>query len=235
MTYALFWDIDGTLLTTQKAGVFAIEEACRAVLGRDIDLAAIDMRGVPDTEIAARILAHAGHRIDDDTVRRFLDVYETNLPSRLFMRNGSALPGVRPVLQHLRRRADVLFVLLTGNTRLGAAAKLKHYGLAEFFSLGAFADGTRDRLRIAEAALAVAEESIGRPIPPERRFVIGDTPHDVACGKAIDAKTIVVATGGYSLEELRSCGPWQAWPSLPEPPDFERALGLLPAALVESR
>jgi phosphoglycolate phosphatase-like HAD superfamily hydrolase len=234
MTYALFWDIDGTLLTTQKAGVFAIEEACHTVVGRDLDLAAIDMRGVPDTEIAARILAHAGHATDDETIRRFLDVYETHLPSRLFLRNGGALPGVLPILRHLRRRADVLFVLLTGNTRVGAAAKLRHFGLAEFFSLGAFADGTRDRLRIAEAALALAEESTGRPIPPERRFVIGDTPHDVACGKAIDARTVVVATGGYTLDELRSCGPWQAWPSLPEPLDFEVALGL-PATVEESR
>jgi phosphoglycolate phosphatase-like HAD superfamily hydrolase len=230
MTYALFWDIDGTLLTTKKAGVFAIEEACRAILGRDVDLTAIDMRGVPDTEIAARILTHAGHCADDETIRRFVGVYEWHLPSRLHWRKGGALPGVVPILRRLHDRTDVLSVLLTGNTSSGARAKLSHYGLAQFFSLGAFADGTRDRLRIAEDALAVAQQRAGEPIPPARRFVIGDTPHDIACGHALQARTVTVATGGYSVEELRSRGAWLAWPCLPEPEEFERALGLDAAA-----
>jgi phosphoglycolate phosphatase len=228
MMYALFWDIDGTLLTTQKAGVFAIEEACRAVLGRDVDLTAIEMRGVPDPEIAARILEHAGQPVDDESIRRFVGVYEEHLPSRLHWRKGSALPGVVPILQRLRDRTDVVSVLLTGNTSTGARAKLSHYGLAEYFSLGAFADGTRERLRIAESALVLAEQRAGGPIPTARRFVIGDTPHDIACGEVLEARTVMVATGGYSVDELRAGGAWLVWPSFPEPPEFERALGLRP-------
>ena len=35
-------------------------------------------------------------------------------------------------------------------------------------------------------------------------FVIGDTPHDIECANAIGVRTIAVATGGYSVEELRA-------------------------------
>jgi phosphoglycolate phosphatase len=32
--------------------------------------------------------------------------------------------------------------------------------------------------------------------------VIGDTPHDIACGKAIGARTIAVATGSFTRAQL---------------------------------
>lgn len=231
MRAALFWDIDGTLLTTLKAGVFALEEACRSVLSCEVDLAAIEMRGVPDSEIAARILARAGRPDDEESIRRFLDAYEEHLPSRLALRRGGPMPGVVPILSRLEGRPDVVSVLLTGNTRAGAAAKLRHYGLDRFFTVGGFADDGRDRVAIARAALRRAEEEAGGPIPPDRRFVIGDTPSDVLCGSAIEARTIAVATGGYSVEDLQACRPWLCWPALPEPDEFERVLGLpLPAA-----
>lgn len=230
MIHALFWDIDGTLLTTQRAGVFALEDACLELLGRRLDLRSLETRGLPDTEIAARILDQAGHPAEQASIDRFLRAYEASLPSRLRLREGGALPGVVPILERLSGRPDVLLALLTGNTRLGAAAKLGHYGLAGYFSLGAFADGTRDRLTIARNALALAEARAGEEIPPARRFVIGDTPHDVACARAIEARAVMVATGGYSVPELSAAGASLALAELPDPDGFERLLGLAPAA-----
>jgi phosphoglycolate phosphatase len=65
-------------------------------------------------------------------------------------------------------------------------------------------------------------------VPPgERMVVIGDTPHDVKCGKAIGARTLAVASGpAYALEELRACEPWVALEAMPEPGELMRLLGI---------
>jgi phosphoglycolate phosphatase-like HAD superfamily hydrolase len=102
---------------------------------------------------------------------------------------------------------------LTGNTRGGARAKLTNYRLFEFFAAGAFAEDPGERATIAVRALELARQA--GPIADESLFVIGDTPHDIECARAIGAKTIAVATGGYSLEELQSHHPWRAMPELP--------------------
>lgn len=233
--YVLFWDIDGTLLTTMRAGTAAFDEACREMLDVPaIDWSRIDIRGFSDLSIGRRVLEAYGKPSDDAAIRRLLDVYESHLPSRLALRGGSALPGVVDVLNRMRSRPDVVSLLLTGNTRRGARAKLDHYGLLEYFRgsnggpvpFGAFAEEGERREAIARAALALAQREVGERVPGERCFVIGDTPHDVACGKAIGVRTVAVASGGYSLEELGACEPWLLWSRLPEPPDFERALGL---------
>jgi phosphoglycolate phosphatase-like HAD superfamily hydrolase len=138
------------------------------------------------------------------------------------------LPNVREILERLRARSDVHSTLLTGNTRAGAAAKLRHYGLAQFFEGGAFADGAEGRATIARAAFAQARTIVGE-VSAERVYVIGDTPHDVSCGKAIGARVVAVATGGYTLQQLRSTDPWWLVDSLPNPDVFLPRLGLSPS------
>jgi phosphoglycolate phosphatase-like HAD superfamily hydrolase len=57
-------------------------------------------------------------------------------------------------------------------------------------------------------------------------ILIGDTPYDVACGSAIGAKVVAVATGTYSVEELRAGSPWWVVSALPPPGTFvERVFG----------
>ena len=108
--------------------------------------------------------------------------------------------------------------LLTGNTRGGARAKLMHYGLFKYFPDGAFAEDAGERSVIASRALALARRE--GPVAGEGVFVVGDTPHDIACAAAIGARTVAVATGGYSLEELESHRPWRAFAELPPPDEF---------------
>jgi phosphoglycolate phosphatase-like HAD superfamily hydrolase len=115
--------------------------------------------------------------------------------------------------------------LLTGNTRGGARAKLTYYGLDGYFAGGAFSDDTTDRPSIARNALTLAQARLG-PLGAERTYVIGDTPHDIRCARAIGARVIAVATGGYSLEELSQLEPWWLLPELPQPDDFLDRLGL---------
>lgn len=223
MTTVIFWDIDGTLLTTARAGIHAWEAALEAQIGKPADLSQLPTAGLTDVDIARRLAAD--HRLDPAAAPELLRTYESRLAGCLGRRTGAVLPNVRPILERLRLRSDVHSALLTGNTRAGAAAKLRHYGLAEFFEGGAFADGADDRATIARAALAQARSILGE-VGADRVYVIGDTPHDVSCGQAIGARVVAVATGGYSLEQLRSTEPWWLLPSLPEPNVFFKRLGL---------
>lgn len=223
MTTVIFWDIDGTLLTTARAGIHAWEAAVEAQIGQPADLSQFHTAGLTDVDISRRLAAE--HRLGPAAAPQLLRTYESRLAGCLARRNGTVLPNVRPILERLRLRPDVHSALLTGNTRAGAAAKLGHYGLAEFFEGGAFADGADDRVTIARAALAQARSILGE-VGADRVYVIGDTPHDVSCGKGLGARVVAVATGGYSLEQLRSTEPWWLLPSLPEPDVFFQSLGL---------
>ena len=141
------------------------------------------------------------------------------------------LPNVRENLEALHARDDAVSLLLTGNIRAGAEAKLRHYGLWEFFEEagGAFSVEGSDRPSIARAAQALA----GDAYDGERTYVIGDTPHDISCGKIIGARTVAIATGpSYTLDELDACEPWAALEQLPAPGEFLALLGMRPRPAV---
>jgi phosphoglycolate phosphatase-like HAD superfamily hydrolase len=214
----LFWDIDGTLLTTGKAGVPAWEAAVRDVTGREFELASIRVAGLTDFQIAIRTFELLGLEPDDGAVRRLVRRYEELLPASLPLKKGTVLPNVRDILEHLSGRPDVRSYLLTGNTRGGGRAKLTHYRLADFFADGAFAEDAGDRSTIAARALELARRA--GPIADESIFVIGDTPHDIHCADAIGARTIAVGTGGYTVEELATHRPWRVFAELPAVHEF---------------
>jgi phosphoglycolate phosphatase len=218
----LFWDIDGTLLTTGKAGVPAWEAAVREVTGRDFQLSSIRVPGLTDFQIAVRTFELLGIDADETTLRQMVRRYEELLPDSLPLRKGSVLPNVREILEQLRGRGDVRSYLLTGNTRGGARAKLTHYDLVHFFPAGAFAEDTGERSTIAARALELARSA--GPIADDALFVIGDTPHDIHCASAIGARTIAVGTGGYTIEELDAHAPWRVFAELPAVGEFLRLI-----------
>jgi phosphoglycolate phosphatase-like HAD superfamily hydrolase len=219
MTVALFWDIDGTLLTTARAGVFSLEDALERVTGVRADLQGMATAGMTDYAIAEAALREAGQDADEETVLRFLDVHGRQLAGYLDRRQGHAMPGVRELLEDLDGDPQFTNLLLTGNIELGARAKLAHYGLDGYFEAGgAFCIGAGDRLEVARRALPLAAGAAAI-------YVIGDTPADVECGKAIRARTIAVATGSYGIRELRETRPWAALERLPDPGGFRALVG----------
>jgi phosphoglycolate phosphatase len=222
VTTYLFWDIDGTLLTTARAGIFAWEDAAREVLGEDLDFSTLKTAGLTDAEIALLIGG-------EEHAAALLALYARLLPDALHRRTGEVMPNVREILEDLSGREDVISMLLTGNVAPGAEAKLRHYDLWDFFAAtgGAFSVEGSDRPSIARRARELAAEYWGEVPSGERMVVIGDTPHDVSCGKAIGARTLAVATGpGYDLDELRACDPWLVLEELPDPPAFEELVVL---------
>lgn len=225
MTVVLCWDIDGTLLSTGRAGVFALEDSVAEFVGRPVDLQAVETAGLTDPQIVAAILRSAGVDPILPAVEAVLRGYEDRLPASLHRKRGGVMPNVEAVLDATVGRADVMTLLLTGNTRRGAAAKLAHYGLAHYFGDGAFSDGIPDRVGIAAKALAMARACLGE-IEPEQLIVIGDTPHDIHCAAAVGARCLAVATGAHDPGLLAALTPWRVVDQLPDPAAFLRLVGL---------
>jgi phosphoglycolate phosphatase len=222
----LLWDIDGTLLSTDRAGIAAWEAAALEATGSHIDLTSLPTAGLTDGQIAVAILSRTLPNSDDSDVGRLLASYEAHLPEALGRRQGGVLDGVAEILAALPPPPRCLPLLLTGNTARGAEAKLAHYGLTDAFPYGgAFCEGAEERASIAHRAAALASTTLAVEISPDRLFVIGDTPHDVHCGKAIGAKTIAVASGDYSREHLERLSPWVTLARLPDPAAFGLLVG----------
>ncbi|HVW19095.1 MAG TPA: haloacid dehalogenase-like hydrolase [Solirubrobacteraceae bacterium] len=225
--HTLLWDVDGTLLRTGRAGLFALVEAADAIAGTRPELEHLSTAGFTDAMVAQAVLRECGvDEADEATVLRFLRIYEEHLPDRLHLRAGAVLPGVEAILADLHARPDVQSLLLTGNTPAGARAKLRHYGLERFFAAGgAFSVDMSPRADIARRAVQAAAALAGEGFALERTFVIGDTPHDVAAGHAIGARVVVVA-GSHERAELEACEPWLVLDGFPPPAEFRALLGI---------
>jgi phosphoglycolate phosphatase-like HAD superfamily hydrolase len=203
----LLFDIDGTLIHSGGAGVHALKSAFKERFGVADDLHGIEIAGMTDSGIVVSILKKNDIPATNENVGAFLDSYVHFLSLELPRRKGKLLPGVLDLLEKLKSRPQLVLGLLTGNVSRGARLKLEHYGVWHFFEFGAFADDHQDRNRLGSFARARAKEKHGREFSPSQIDVIGDTPRDIACGKAIGARTIAVATGTWSREELAKYQP----------------------------
>lgn len=221
----LLWDIDGTLISTGAAGHRAILLATAQRFGGDGDLEGVEIAGRTDTSIAHQILAKYGAPITEESMESFLDIYLELLAQELPRSQGKVLPGILELLQRAESREDTVLGLLTGNLRRGARLKLEHYQLWQFFSFGAFADDHHDRNQLGTFALTRAHEGTGQKFLPEQVDVIGDTGHDIACGKAFGARTIAVATGSWAREQLAECAPGFLFDDLSNVDGVEATLG----------
>ncbi|MGI8821537.1 MAG: HAD family hydrolase [Chthoniobacterales bacterium] len=198
----LLWDIDATLLTSAGAGELALQQIVAQRYGAQDDFHDVEIAGRTDIAIARRILEKYGVAGTDENVRPFLDEYLAGLEKFLPLRNGRVLPGVAEILARMQRKPDRALALLTGNLRRGAELKLQHYGLAGYFEFGAFADDHHDRNELGAYARRRAQEKHGHEFVAAAIDVIGDTGHDIACGKIMGARTIAVATGSWTRAQL---------------------------------
>jgi phosphoglycolate phosphatase-like HAD superfamily hydrolase len=204
--HLFLFDIDGTLVNSGGAGKAAIEDALTGEFGVAVR-AQVPYSGRTDRAIAGDLLRL--HDVEDSLAnwRRLMHAYLRRLPTALASHRGQVLPGIAPLLQHLGGREGVALGLLTGNVREGARLKLGHFGLFHHFAFGGFGDEHTDRDEVARSALAAAHGHLNGAAVPGRTWVIGDTPLDVRCARAIGARVAAVATGWHSLAELEAARP----------------------------
>lgn len=204
----LLWDIDGTLVYMDRAGERAFLIATRDLYQRDLgDKLPVALQGRTDKSIAHDLLEYLGVKQTPEEVKRFVDGYVSHLPRTMPAGKARLLPGIREALDAVHAHPEIHQGLLTGNLKEGARLKLTHLGIWNYFEFGAFADDSHIRDELGPFAVARAEKQLNLKFPPENIYIIGDTPHDIACGKAIGAKTIAVATGAFSVAELAALEP----------------------------
>jgi phosphoglycolate phosphatase-like HAD superfamily hydrolase len=203
----LLFDIDGTLIHSAGAGVDALKQSLAERFGVIDDLGDIEIAGMTDSGIVINILNKHKIPATNENVAAFLDTYVHFLSLELPRRVGLLLPGVLDLLNKLKTRPQLVLALLTGNISRGAKLKLEHYGVWHFFEFGAFADDHHDRNQLGPFARARAEEKHGHDFGSAQIDVIGDTPRDIACGKAFGARTIAIATGSWPRAELSAHNP----------------------------
>src|SRR5438874_1992154 len=197
----LLFDIDGTLIHSGGAGVHALKLTLAERFKIADTLHYIEIACITDSGIVASILQKHKIPATNENITAFLDSYVHFLSRELPRRKGNLLPGVLELLQKLKSRKHLVLALLTGNVSRGAQLKLEHYGVWHFFEFGAFADDHHDRNELGPFARSRAKERHGREFSADID-VIGDTPRDIACGKALGARTIAVATGTWRREQL---------------------------------
>jgi phosphoglycolate phosphatase len=239
MRKLVLFDIDGTLVLTGGAGIRAMNRACEEVVGHPLALDGIPVAGRTDRIILTDVVARAGHALDDGLLERLRDGYISNLreeierPGRtqsfesLGARGGmkAVMPGIRELLDVLERRDDVFLGLLTGNFEAGARIKLEHFDLWRYFRCGAYGDDAADRNELVPFALERARRCGLPDIAPDHILVVGDTPHDVACARAVGATPVGVATGGFTVEQLRDSGAGIVFQDLSRTNEFVKLLG----------
>lgn len=206
----ILFDIDGTLLRDGMASKIAFARALRETYNTTGPIDNFKFAGMTDPECVTAIMRLAG--IDEQTIyqrrteclRRYVEI----LPAEMRNHDDSKLfPGVRELLERLNKIDTVIVGLLTGNVLRGAELKLKRWDLEHYFRFGAYGDEHEDRSVLAQIALEKARTLSGRPFTGGETTVIGDTPKDVTCARAIGARAVVVATGSVGRDELAGAGP----------------------------
>ena len=235
MKYVCLFDIDGTLLRTGGAGQRAMERALTDVFGVPDPYEDIPAAGRTDRAITADLFAHHELSPTEPEWQQFQSVYFGHLQTTLRDLEGMILPGIETLLDRLSTRRDVTLGLLTGNFREAARLKLEHHAIDHHFAFGGYGDQHHDRDDVARVAWSEACRHLGRDIDPSAVCVIGDTPSDVKCARAIGARAIAVATGMFSAEELIRSQPDELYHDFSDPDQFLTRMDRVLSAMAGSQ
>jgi phosphoglycolate phosphatase-like HAD superfamily hydrolase len=215
---AILFDIDGTLLTTGGAGARSWAWAFETLYGVPADIGAFSEDGMTDPEVGRGTFVGAFHREPSEReMARLLAAYLERLPHEVETSEGyRVLPGVEDQLEGLLQKGYLLGVV-TGALETAAHIKLARGGLIGYFAVGGYGSDSPDRGELTRRAIERASVTIGREIHAANVPVVGDTPNDIHAAHAVGATAVGVASGKYSIEDLRSAGADVALESLEDP------------------
>ena len=224
----VLFDIDGTILWSDGAGRRAMTRALMTAFGTSGD-ERYRYDGKTDMQIVRDLMRAEGHAdaIIDQRMEALLAEYAAGLHEEL--RSGETqierLNGVIELIDALEARDDRCVGLLTGNIEVGAHAKLRAVGIDPTrFVVSAFGSDHEVRGELPAIAQRRAREVLGRDVKGDAIVIIGDTPADIDCTRAIGARAIAVATGRYSVEELAGHGPLAVFADLTDTDAVMRAI-----------
>jgi len=207
VVHAVLFDIDGTLLVTGGAGAAAWQRAFEELHGVEANVAEHTDAGMTDPEIAAIVFREAIGREGAPAERaKAIAAYLRHLPQTVAESGGyRVMPGIEELLDDLIDEGALLG-LVTGNIEAAAHIKLARAGLNRFFSFGGYGSDSPDRTEVTRGALRRGELVSGGALGGGACIAVGDTPRDVRAGHGAGIRVVGVATGSYSVEQLREAG-----------------------------
>jgi phosphoglycolate phosphatase-like HAD superfamily hydrolase len=214
LRHLVLFDIDGTLLSTNGHGVRAMMAAYTAVWGRDPSHVDYRMSGKTELAISHELLALLGFsRAEVDYgLPRFWELYPRELRHQISPDTTTVHPGIRELVRTVAARDDMVLGLLTGNCEEAARVKLAVAGL-DGFALGVYGAHHEDRAALPGLAVETARARFGHEFQGKSIVIVGDTPNDILCGRAVGARTIAVATGRIGTEVLARYEPDYLFPT----------------------
>ena len=205
MKRLLLFDIDGTLMLLDNVADRAFKAMGRELFGIEASLYDIRFSGKTDSQIFEEILSGKGVTRDEFLSKRTLAFDRYSFYFKQYLQDGDGYriyPGVIPLLENLAKTDSVYLGLVTGNIEFTAWKKLEKAGLRKYFAFGAFGNESKDRSELVGIALQRAHERLQISFQGREIVIIGDSVHDVECGKRYGARSIAVATGFHTWEEL---------------------------------
>ncbi|KAB2648951.1 MAG: HAD family hydrolase [Verrucomicrobiota bacterium] len=214
MPALLLWDIDGTILSSSGSGLKAIRLGLLNHFNINDLIDDIDFSGRTDRWIMRQIFAKHNIPATEENFSGFIEAYLKALPEQIAVSKITVFPGVKKLLHEGTQKEGIHQGLLTGNLHRGAKIKLGQQDLWKYFPMGAFCDDSEFRNDLVPYGMMRAMEHFKIAFKPSEVWIIGDTPHDIACAKVIGAHVIAVATGHHDVEELSGHNPTATLPDL---------------------
>jgi phosphoglycolate phosphatase len=204
MRRLILFDIDGTLLLTGGAGKMAFDRVFAQLYGIENAWGEIHPDGRTDPSLITELFEkNLKRKPSPQEEKRVREAYAENMAQTLEEAPRFRLmPGIDRLLARLGLQEVNSLGLATGNFEETAYLKLKRAGLEKFFPFGGFGSDFRDRLQLTRAALQRGYQRAGAFISPEDCYLVGDTIHDIRCGKLLGMNTVAVATGSTAKQEL---------------------------------
>jgi phosphoglycolate phosphatase-like HAD superfamily hydrolase len=221
----VLFDVDGCLISTGGAGARAWRHAFDRLYGTPADIWQFSEAGMTDPDVGRLTFARViGREPTDRELARVLSAYLDRLAVEVEQSPGyRVMPGVQALLPRLVN-AGVLLGIVSGALEAGAHIKLARGGLNRFFSFGGYGSDSRDRGELTRVAIARAGRICGHTLDLAGVLVVGDTPRDMEAAHAAGVVAVGVATGKYTVDELRAAGADYVLPSLESPlPAVQRA------------
>lgn len=210
------FDIDGTLIGGDGSGRRAFERACHEHMGVLGALEHLRLDGMTDPLILESVFRHHHDRAPtQEEARAIFSVYVQHLEREVAEGKFHVKPAVHETLDLLEVR-EATIGLATGNLVDGARIKLQRGDLWRRFAFGGFGSDAAERAELVRVAIRRGCERAGRTFMRDEIWVIGDTPKDVAAAHAAGARCLGVATGWYSVDQLREAGADVVHPTLAE-------------------
>ena len=185
----LAWDIDGTLLLTNRAGYDALQEAiCDYFFRKEPYEFKHTLAGCTDSSIIKEIVTDIKGHCTSGWAASLMLKYEMYLKSNLKLHKGYLMPNVEKTLRYLSENApEITNLLLTGNTANGARDKVAEYGIARYFdfrhsSYGDLAED-RDQFRKVMDKLGIPMAESGMASTVEQAIAAGRTRLCSFCAK----------------------------------------------------